>query len=186
MAKKFAGFTAEQLGKIVPEMQGMQGDEQAKFLAANPAAAARVGKMAEKAQERIKMAYGGMVKRKGFAAGGAAQLKDAQKAYADAQSQFANAQQLLAKDPSNPVLKSNVEQADASVTAAKAGVQGATAAFASETGRSGTEMQALASGDPTELVTQGQAQAANLQQGQIATGTGQAGSAFCFMAASQS
>jgi len=46
MAKKFAGFTPEQLGKIVPEMQGMQGDEQAKFLAANPAAASRVGKMA--------------------------------------------------------------------------------------------------------------------------------------------
>jgi hypothetical protein len=70
MAKRFAGFTPEQLGKIVPEMQGMQGDEQAKFLAANPAAAARVGKMAETAQKRIGMAYGGMVKPKGYATGG--------------------------------------------------------------------------------------------------------------------
>ena len=59
MAKKFAGFTPEQLGKIVPEMQGMQGDEQSKFLAANPAAASRVGKMAELAQKRIGMAEGG-------------------------------------------------------------------------------------------------------------------------------
>ena len=62
MAKKFAGFTPDQLGKIVPEMQGMQGDEQAKFLASNPAAAARVGKMAEVAQKRITMAEGGYAK----------------------------------------------------------------------------------------------------------------------------
>ena len=70
MAKRFAGFTPEQMGKIVPEMAGMQGDEQTKFLAANPAAAARVGKMAELAQKRIGMAYGGMVKPKGYAVGG--------------------------------------------------------------------------------------------------------------------
>ena len=60
MAKRFAGFTPEQMGKIIPEMQGMQGDEQAKFLAANPAAAARVGKMADLAKKRISMAEGGM------------------------------------------------------------------------------------------------------------------------------
>ena len=33
MAKRFGGFTPEQMGKIIPEMQGMQADEQAKFLA---------------------------------------------------------------------------------------------------------------------------------------------------------
>lgn len=71
MAKKFAGFTPEQLGKIVPEMQGMQGDEQAKFLASNPAAAARVGKMAEVAQKRITMAEGGYAK--GYLTGGVVQ-----------------------------------------------------------------------------------------------------------------
>jgi len=60
MAKRFAGFTPEQMGKIVPEMQGMQADEQKKFLAANPAAAARVGKMFETAQKRIGMAEGGV------------------------------------------------------------------------------------------------------------------------------
>ena len=68
MAKRFAGFTPEQMGKIIPEMQGMQGDEQAKYLAANPAAAARVGKMFETAQKRIGMAYGGYIK--GYAEGG--------------------------------------------------------------------------------------------------------------------
>lgn len=70
MAKQFAGFTPEQMGKIVPEMQGMQADEQAKFLAAQPGAAARVGKMAKIAQKRIGMASGGYVNKQGYAAGG--------------------------------------------------------------------------------------------------------------------
>ena len=69
MAKRFGGFTPEQMGKIIPEMQGMQADEQAKFLAATPGAAARVGKMTEAAQNRIGMAYGGLVKG-GYAVGG--------------------------------------------------------------------------------------------------------------------
>ena len=70
MAKKFAGFTPEQMGKIIPEMQGMQADEQAAYLASQPGAAARVGKMAEVAQKRIGMAYGGMATKKGYAVGG--------------------------------------------------------------------------------------------------------------------
>ena len=70
MAKKFAGFTPEQMGKIIPEMQGMQADEQAKFLASQPGAAARVGRMAELAQQRIGMAAGGMAKKQGYAPGG--------------------------------------------------------------------------------------------------------------------
>ena len=70
MAKRFGGFTPEQMGKIIPEMQGMQADEQAKFLASQPGAAARVGKMAELAQKRIGMANGGMAKKRGYAPGG--------------------------------------------------------------------------------------------------------------------
>ena len=70
MAKRFGGFTPEQMGKIIPEMQGMQADEQAKFLASQPGAAARVGKMAELAQQRIGMAAGGMAKKRGYAPGG--------------------------------------------------------------------------------------------------------------------
>ena len=70
MAKRFAGFTPEQMGKIIPEMKGMQADEQAMFLASKPGAASRVGKMAELAQKRIGMASGGYVKRQGYAVGG--------------------------------------------------------------------------------------------------------------------
>ena len=70
MAKRFGGFTPEQLGKIVPEMQGMQSDEQAKFLASQPGAAARVGKMSELAEKRINMAQGGLVN--DYAVGGLA------------------------------------------------------------------------------------------------------------------
>ena len=69
MAKRFGGFTPEQMGKIIPEMAGMQSDEQAKFLAATPGAAVRVGKMAEAAQTRIGMAEGGVV-RSGYSDGG--------------------------------------------------------------------------------------------------------------------
>ena len=70
MAKRFAGFTPEQMGKIIPEMKGMQADEQAKFLASQPGAAARVGKIAELAQKRIGMANGGYAKKQGYADGG--------------------------------------------------------------------------------------------------------------------
>jgi len=69
MVKQFAGFTPEQLGRIDPSLQGMQSDEQQKIIAANPALAARVGKMSEVAQQRIGMAQGGYAK-KGYAAGG--------------------------------------------------------------------------------------------------------------------
>ena len=51
MAKRFAGFTPEQLGKIDPSLKGMQSDEQEKIIAANPALAARVGKMTQMAPE---------------------------------------------------------------------------------------------------------------------------------------
>ena len=61
MAKRFAGFTPEQLGKIDPSLKGMQSDEQEKIIAANPALAARVGKMTQMAQQRIGMAEGGFV-----------------------------------------------------------------------------------------------------------------------------
>jgi len=83
MAKKFAGFTPEQMGKIIPEMQGMQADEQAAYLASQPGAAARVGKMAAVAQKRIGMAEGGLTvspedrlaaQKRGFATAGQQQI----------------------------------------------------------------------------------------------------------------
>jgi len=61
MAKRFAGFTPEQLGRIDSSLKGMQSDEQEKIIAANPALAARVGKMARIAQKRVGFAAGGSV-----------------------------------------------------------------------------------------------------------------------------
>ena len=69
MAKRFAGFTPEQVGKIIPELAGKQADEQKKFLAANPAAAKRIGVMSEKAQ--MALAKGGYIK--GYDQGGLTQ-----------------------------------------------------------------------------------------------------------------
>ena len=62
MAKQFAGFTPEQLGKIDPSSAGKQSDEQNKIIAANPALAKRVGKRAMMASQRINMANGGYLK----------------------------------------------------------------------------------------------------------------------------
>jgi len=180
MAKRFAGFTPEQMGKIIPEMQGMQGDEQAKYLAANPAAAARVGKMAETAQKRIGMAYGGMVKRKGFASGGQATLDAAQQKYSDAQAALTKAQQDLAANPNDKSLVDAVGKAQAAVTAASSEVQNASAAMTATDTKSLSEMQAGATSDPMSMVTQGTAATvddADKAEGTIAAGTGQAGAA---------
>jgi len=180
MAKRFAGFTPEQMGKIVPEMQGMQGDEQAKYLAANPAAAARVGKMAEAAQKRIGMAYGGMVKRKGFASGGQATLDAAQQKYSDAQAALTKAQQDLAANPNDKSLVDAVGKAQAAVTAASSEVQNASAAMTATDTKSLAEMQAGATSDPTSMVTKGTVATVSDEdkaEGTIAAGTGQAGAA---------
>ena len=53
MAKVFGGFTPEQMGKIVPEMAGMQADEQQAYIMSQPGAAKRVGKMAEVAMRQL-------------------------------------------------------------------------------------------------------------------------------------
>ena len=74
MAKVFGGFTPEQMGKIVPEMAGMQADEQQAYIMSQPGAAKRVGKMAEVAMRQLGakampgMAEGGYVK--GYVVGG--------------------------------------------------------------------------------------------------------------------
>ncbi len=43
MAKQFLGFTPEQVGRLIPELKDMQGDEQRKIIAANPAYSQRMG-----------------------------------------------------------------------------------------------------------------------------------------------
>lgn len=68
MAKVFAGFTPDQLGKIDPVLQGVDSDTQQQIIAANPALAARVGKLSDIAQKKVYVANGGYIK--GFAEGG--------------------------------------------------------------------------------------------------------------------
>lgn len=118
MAKVFAGFTPEQLGKIDTSLSGKQSDEQQKIIAANPALAARVGKMSELAQQRIGMAYGGYMK-KGYQEGGTVDDENTEEtpptdATADALQKSAEAAGTLAetaiKDPSKLVTDVDVTE----------------------------------------------------------------------------
>jgi len=68
MAKVFAGFTPDQLGKIDPILQGVDSDTQQQIISANPSLAARVGKLSDIAQKKVYAASGGYIK--GYAAGG--------------------------------------------------------------------------------------------------------------------
>ena len=128
MAVRFGGFTPDQLGKIIPEMQGMQADEQAKFLAATPAAAARVGRMTELAQQKVD----GVAK--GFAEGGVvlpgqADLDAAKQAAADATKALQDARTAQAASPDDTALQEAVKQAEAASTLAQEGFDSANTAF---------------------------------------------------------
>ena len=177
MAKSFAGFTPEQMGRIVPEMQGMQADEQAKFLAANPAAAARVGKMTEMAQKRIGMAYGGMVK--AFNEGGSAQqtaLDKAQQNFADAQAKLQEAMAASQANPEDEALAKAVQTAQTAVNSASAAVQSAQAAQTTTDVPTGSEALSTAINDPMSGVTKPDVQKFSeeeKQAGQIDPTTGQ-------------
>ena len=95
MAMKFGGFTPEQMGKIIPEMQGMQADEQAAFLAASPKAASTLGKMAEVAQKKISMAQGGYVQ--GYQEGGT--VADANPSLVNKEDPLVQAEERKSEDP---------------------------------------------------------------------------------------
>jgi hypothetical protein len=155
MAKRFGGFTPEQLGKIIPEMQGMQADEQAKFLAATPGAAARVGKMSEIAQKRIGMAYGGMVKG-GYADGGIVEPSDldtAKQASADKQKALQDAKNAQAANPEDETLVTAVSDAEAAATLAGEGLSSAQSQYKTMNMPTNTEAVVGALKDPTGMVT---------------------------------
>ena len=150
MAVRFGGFTPDQLGKIVPEMQGMQADEQAKFLAATPGAAARVGRATEIANRRVEEAA------KGFAAGGMVgdDLDAAQKAAADAQKALQDARNAQAANPDDTTLQEGVTKAEADATLAQEGVTSATQAFKQTALPSAPELMSSALNTPQDLVQQ--------------------------------
>ena len=175
MAKRFGGFTPEQMGKIIPEMQGMQTDEQAKFLASQPGAAARVGKMSELAEKRINMAYGGYVK--GFATGGmATDLDTAQQTYAESQKALQEAREAQASSPQDTPLTEALTSAEAAANLAKSGVTSAESAFKATEVPTGAELISAGINDPTSMVTKSEvAQVSETDKaaGNLAEGTGQ-------------
>jgi hypothetical protein len=181
MAKKFAGFTPEQLGKIDASLQDKQSDEQNAIIAANPALAARVGKMAMAAQKRINMAYGGMVKR-GFDAGGSTdtagqnKLDAAQKRLADAQTKLNEAMAASQANPEDETLAQAVTKAQADVTSAQAEVNNATAAMSATDLPNPTEVRSTLVNDPESLTTTADVKTVTDEEkeaGEIAEGTGQ-------------
>ena len=159
MAKRFGGFTPEQMGKIIPEMQGMQADEQARFLASQPGAAARVGMMAELAQKRIGtsgimptgvlptgMATGGYVR--GYAGGGlTTAVNTAQANVAEKRNALSAAQQALASDPT--MGQGGIDTAQIALTRSEAALSTAMQNLQNST----TAPEATAAGltDPTSM-----------------------------------
>jgi hypothetical protein len=175
MAKKFAGFTPEQLGKIDASLQGKQSDEQNAIIAANPALAARVGKMAMAAQKRINMAYGGMV-RKAFNEGGQAKLDAAQKKFADAQTKLSEAMAASQANPEDEALAKAVTDAQTAVNAAQAEVNSATAGMEATDVPSSTEVLSDLTTDPSASVTTADVSKTTEEQkeaGEIDDGVGQ-------------
>lgn len=179
MAKKFLGFTPEQLGKIDPSLQGKQSDEQSKIIASNPALAARVGRMTTLAQKRIQMASGGIVRR-GYAPGGVstgqANLNQAQQELADAQAALQEAMAASQANPEDEGLATAVTNAQTRVNAAQAKVNSATSGMEATDVPSATEVRSDIINDPTGSVTTADVKTTTDTQkdaGTIAEGTGQ-------------
>lgn len=160
MAKRFGGFTPDQLGKIVPEMAGMQADEQAKFLAATPGAAARVGAMTERARAAVEgkpvgMAEGGVV---------TSSLDTARQAEADALAALQTAQSAQAANPSDTALVEAAKQAEAAATQARANTGTALQQYKALNMPTTAEFISQATNDPTSLVTKSDVATATPEQ----------------------
>jgi hypothetical protein len=181
MAMKFGGFTPEQMGKIIPEMQGMQADEQAAFLAASPKAASTLGKMAEVAQKKISMAKGGYVQ--GYQVGGTVQqeqfktdLDSAQLAYSNAEKAASEAMAKSQADPSNADLAKAAENAQNLVNASQTKMNAADKAFKTIAAPSISEYTTTAINDPASMIKKPEVEKIteeDKQEGMIDPTTGQ-------------
>tara|TARA_R110000822_G_scaffold68546_1_gene166700 strand:+ start:19 stop:2082 length:2064 start_codon:yes stop_codon:yes gene_type:complete len=179
MAKRFGGFTPEQMGKIIPEMQGMDAEDQAKFLASQPGASAvdRITKMAMLAQERMNMAYGGMVKRKGYAEGGfTSAVNTAQATVSANRNALSAAQQALAVAPEDAAAKTALQNAQLALTRSEAALSTSMQNLQNTT----TAPEATAAGitDPLSLTTKAEVSTPSdtaKAEGEIAPTVGQQG-----------
>ena len=156
MAKRFLGFTPEQRGKIVPELAGMQGDEQRRVIASNPAYQAKLGNATEQAMrvlnpQPVKANNGMYVK--GFNEGGQAKLDAAQKRVADAQEALQAARDAQAANPEDASLVTKVTEAETRLRNAQESLQGAETSFKTTEMPSNVEMTSTAVNDPESLTT---------------------------------
>ena len=156
MAKRFLGFTPEQRGKILPELAGMQEDEQRKVIASNPAYQQKLGNATEQAMrilnpEPVKANEGMYVR--GYAEGGQASLDSAQKRVSDAMAALQAARDAQAANPEDTSLVERVNEKEAALTRAQEALTTAQTQFKTTEMPSNVEMTASAVTDPESLVT---------------------------------
>ena len=155
MAKRFLGFTPEQRGKILPELAGMQEDEQRKVIASNPAYQQKLGNATEQAMrilnpEPVKANEGVYVR--GYAQGGQAKLDSAQKRLSDAQTALQAARDAQAANPEDEALVKRVSEKEAAVTRAQEALNTAQSNFKTTEIDSAAEMVSDIQKDPTSGV----------------------------------
>jgi len=169
MAKQFLGFTPEQVGRLIPELKDMQGDEQRKIIAANPAYSQRMGYATQRAMNMINP------EPTGFNEGGDVQAKldQAKQRVSDATIKLQSARDAQSADPSNESLVQAVQRAEVDLNKANEAFNTANAAFKTSALDTGAEMTAsMQSGDAakkSEVATIDP----NAEGTTIAEGTGQ-------------
>ena len=177
MAKRFLGFTPEQRGKILPELAGMQEDEQRKVIASNPAYQQKLGNATEQAMrilnpEPVKANEGVYVR--GYAQGGQAKLDSAQKRVSDAMAALQAARDAQAANPQDTSLVERVNDKQAALTRAQEALTTAQTQFKTTEMPSNVEMTSAAVTDPESLVTPTDVAKVETDDKQvIAEGTGQ-------------
>ena len=177
MAKRFLGFTPEQRGKILPELAGMQEDEQRKVIASNPAYQQKLGNATEQAMrilnpKPIKANEGVYVR--GFNQGGQASLDAAQQRVSDAMAALQTARDAQAANPEDESLVEAINTKQAALTRAQESLTTAQTQFKTTEMPSNVEMTSAAVTDPESLVTPTEVAKVETDDKQvIAEGTGQ-------------
>jgi len=169
MAKQFLGFTPEQVGRLIPELKDMQGDEQRKIIAANPAYSQRMGYATQRAMNMINP------EPTSFNEGGDVQAKldQAKQRVSDATIKLQSARDAQSADPNNQSLVEAVKKAEADLNKANEAFNAANAAFKTSALDTGAEMTAsMQSGDAAKKAEVATVDP-NAEGTTIAEGTGQ-------------
>lgn len=169
MAKQFLGFTPEQVGRLIPELKDMQGDEQRKVIAANPSYSQRMGYATQRAMsivnpEPMGMNEGGDVQSK---------LDQAKQRVSDATAKLQEARDAQSAEPDNESLVEAVRKAEANLNKANEAFNTANAAFKTSELDTGAEMtSSMQSGDAAKKADVATVDP-NAEGTTIAEGTGQ-------------